>query len=81
MEESESNQNRIKCDATIHRRFFSERLPTTGYEQVDGMEFEITGVKDGLNFVPKGQEKCNIFPVKQVNKDVPINIMRRRWKN
>ncbi len=51
LEESERNQNRIKCDVTIHRRFFSEWLPTTGYEQVDGMEFEITGVKDGLNFV------------------------------
>ncbi|WFA85124.1 AraC family transcriptional regulator [Paenibacillus amylolyticus] len=36
---------------TLYRRFFSEWLPTTGYEQVDGMEFEITGVKDGLNFV------------------------------
>ncbi|UOK62842.1 AraC family transcriptional regulator [Paenibacillus sp. OVF10] len=36
---------------TLYRRFFSEWLPTTGYEQVDGMEFEITGVTDGLNFV------------------------------
>jgi len=36
---------------TLYRRFFSEWLPTTGYEQVDGMEFEITGGKDGLNFV------------------------------
>jgi AraC family transcriptional regulator len=36
---------------TLYRRFFSEWLPATGYEQVDGMEFEITGGKDGLSFV------------------------------
>jgi AraC family transcriptional regulator len=36
---------------TLYKRFFSEWLPTAGYEQVDGMEFEITGGKDGLNFV------------------------------
>lgn len=36
---------------TLYRRFFSEWLPTTGYEQLEGMEFEITGGKDGLNFV------------------------------
>ncbi|WDH99588.1 AraC family transcriptional regulator [Paenibacillus urinalis] len=37
---------------TLYRRFFSEWLPTAGYEQIDGMEFEITGSKDdGLNFV------------------------------
>ncbi|MEK4057220.1 effector binding domain-containing protein [Paenibacillus sp. FSL F4-0087] len=36
---------------TLYRRFFSEWLPTTGYEQVDEMEFEITGGKDGLSFV------------------------------
>ncbi|MCM3781607.1 AraC family transcriptional regulator [Neobacillus mesonae] len=36
---------------TLYRRFFSEWLPTAGYELVDGMEFEITGSKDGLNFI------------------------------
>lgn len=36
---------------TLYKRFFSEWLPTAGYEQVDGMEFEITGGKDGLHFV------------------------------
>lgn len=36
---------------TLYKRFFSEWLPTAGYEQVDGLEFEITGGKDGLNFV------------------------------
>ncbi|OZB94102.1 AraC family transcriptional regulator [Paenibacillus sp. XY044] len=36
---------------TLYKRFFSEWLPTAGYEQVDGMEFEVTGVKDGFNFV------------------------------
>ncbi|RPK23285.1 hypothetical protein EDO6_05626 [Paenibacillus xylanexedens] len=30
---------------------------------------------------PNGQGKWNIFPVKQVNKDVRINMMRRRWEN
>lgn len=36
---------------TLYKRFFSEWLPTAGYEQVDGLEFEITGAKDGFNFV------------------------------
>lgn len=36
---------------TLYRRFFSEWLPTAGYEQVDGMEFEIYGGIDGLNYV------------------------------
>ncbi|MFB8374651.1 effector binding domain-containing protein [Paenibacillus taichungensis] len=36
---------------TLYKRFFSEWLPTAGYEQVDGMEFEVTGVKDRLHFV------------------------------
>ncbi|MEY8745958.1 AraC family transcriptional regulator [Paenibacillus tundrae] len=36
---------------TLYKRFYSEWIPTTGYEQVDGLEFEITGEKDGLNFV------------------------------
>ncbi|MFD0715654.1 effector binding domain-containing protein [Paenibacillus sp. GCM10027626] len=43
-----------KFDETIemlYRRFFSEWLPTAGYEQVDGMEFEIYGGQDGLNYV------------------------------
>lgn len=36
---------------SLYRRFYSEWLPTSGYEQVDGMEFEIYGGRDGLNFV------------------------------
>ncbi len=36
---------------TLYRRFFSEWLPTAGYEQVDGMEFEIYGGRAGLNYV------------------------------
>ncbi|MBP1994392.1 AraC family transcriptional regulator [Paenibacillus eucommiae] len=36
---------------TLYRRFFSEWLPAAGYEQVDGMELEIYGGRDGLNFV------------------------------
>ncbi len=36
---------------TLYKRFYSEWLPTAGYEQVDGMEFEMTGVKDGLNYL------------------------------
>nr|WP_244879096.1 GyrI-like domain-containing protein [Paenibacillus lautus] len=35
----------------MYKRFFSEWLPTAGYEQVDGMDFEVTGVKERLNFV------------------------------
>nr|WP_154959146.1 AraC family transcriptional regulator [Paenibacillus xylanexedens] len=36
---------------TLYKRFFSEWLPTAGYEQVDSLEFEVTGSKDGLHFV------------------------------
>ncbi|MEK4439143.1 AraC family transcriptional regulator [Paenibacillus sp. FSL K6-2862] len=36
---------------SLYKRFFSEWLPTAGYEQVDGMEFEITGGKEELYFV------------------------------
>ncbi|WP_260989804.1 hypothetical protein [Paenibacillus xylanexedens] len=36
---------------TLYKRFFSEWLPTAGYEQVDGLELEVTGSKDGLQFV------------------------------
>ncbi|MDT0123004.1 AraC family transcriptional regulator [Paenibacillus sp. RRE4] len=36
---------------TLYKRFFSEWLPTAGYEQVNGLEFEVTGSKDGLQFV------------------------------
>ncbi|MCR8657696.1 AraC family transcriptional regulator [Paenibacillus endoradicis] len=36
---------------TLYRRFYSEWLPTAGYEQVNGMEFEIYGGKDELNYV------------------------------
>lgn len=35
----------------LYHRFYSEWLPTAGYEQVDGLEFEIYGGRDGLNFV------------------------------
>lgn len=40
-----------KIIETLYRRFYSEWLPTAGYEQVDGMEFEIYGGRDGLNYV------------------------------
>ncbi|WP_419871940.1 AraC family transcriptional regulator [Candidatus Pristimantibacillus sp. PTI5] len=36
---------------TLYRRFYSEWLPTAGYEQADGMEFEIYGGGNGLNYV------------------------------
>lgn len=42
-----------KFDKTIellYKRFYTEWLPTSGYEQVDGLEFEMNGVKDGLNY-------------------------------
>jgi AraC family transcriptional regulator len=35
----------------LYRRFYTEWLPTAGYEQVDGIEFEMYGAKDGLNYV------------------------------
>jgi len=35
----------------LYRRFYSEWLPTAGYEQVDGMELEIYGSKDGKHFI------------------------------
>ncbi|WP_433946970.1 AraC family transcriptional regulator [Paenibacillus sp. SN-8-1] len=36
---------------TLYKRFYTEWLPTAGYEQVDGIEFEMYGTKDGLNYV------------------------------
>lgn len=36
---------------SLYHRFYSEWLPTAGYEQVDGMEFEVYGGRNGLNFV------------------------------
>ncbi|MNI65016.1 Bacterial transcription activator, effector binding domain [compost metagenome] len=36
---------------TLYRRFYSEWLPTAGYEQVDGMEFEIYGGRNELSYV------------------------------
>lgn len=36
---------------TLYRRVYSEWLPTAGYEQIDGLEFEIYGGKDGQNFI------------------------------
>ncbi|MBP3966070.1 AraC family transcriptional regulator [Paenibacillus lignilyticus] len=36
---------------TLYRRFFTEWLPTAGYEQVDGLDFEIYGGSGGLNYV------------------------------
>jgi len=36
---------------TLYRRIFTEWLPTSGYEQVDGGEFEMYGTKDGLNYI------------------------------
>ncbi|WP_010499749.1 AraC family transcriptional regulator [Paenibacillus elgii] len=35
----------------LYKRFYTECLPTAGYEQVDGIEFEMYGVKDGLNYI------------------------------
>ncbi|WP_270166886.1 AraC family transcriptional regulator [Paenibacillus sp. SYP-B4298] len=36
---------------TLYKRFYTEWLPTAGYEQVDGLEFEMYGAKEGLNYV------------------------------
>ncbi|RAV09192.1 AraC family transcriptional regulator [Paenibacillus contaminans] len=36
---------------TLYRRFYSEWLPTAGYEQVEGMEFEFYGGRAGLSYV------------------------------
>lgn len=35
---------------TMYRRFYTEWLPTAGYEQVDGGEFEMYGTENGLNY-------------------------------
>lgn len=35
----------------LYQRFYTEWLPTAGYEQVDGAEFEMYGTKDGLNYI------------------------------
>ncbi|GGA16770.1 AraC family transcriptional regulator [Paenibacillus marchantiophytorum] len=36
---------------TLYKRFYTEWLPTAGYEQVDGVEFEMYGAKDDLNYI------------------------------
>lgn len=36
---------------SLYRRFYTEWLPASGYEQVEGMELEVYGGKEGLNFV------------------------------
>ncbi|MCR2805464.1 AraC family transcriptional regulator [Paenibacillus soyae] len=36
---------------TLYRRFFTEWLPTSGYEQADGLELEVYGGRDGLHSV------------------------------
>ncbi|MGO4274645.1 effector binding domain-containing protein [Paenibacillus sp. TAF58] len=36
---------------SLYRRFYSEWLPTAGFEKVDGMELEVSGGRDGLNYV------------------------------
>lgn len=36
---------------TLYSRFYTEWLPTSGYEQVDGIEFEMYGQKDGQNYL------------------------------
>ncbi|MFC7679656.1 effector binding domain-containing protein [Paenibacillus sp. GCM10028914] len=36
---------------TLYKRFYTEWLPTAGYEQVDGVEFEMYGAQDGLNYI------------------------------
>lgn len=35
----------------LYKRFYTEWLPTSGYEQADGLEFEMNGEKDGLNYI------------------------------
>lgn len=41
----------LPVDAGHYRRFYTEWLPTAGYEQVDGGEFEMNGTKNGLNYI------------------------------
>lgn len=36
---------------TLYRRFYTEWLPTAGYEQVEGLELELYGTKDSLNYI------------------------------
>lgn len=36
---------------TLYRRFYTEWLPTSGYEHVDGMELEVYGERAGLHSV------------------------------
>ncbi|WP_306293516.1 GyrI-like domain-containing protein [Paenibacillus sp. 32352] len=37
---------------TLYKRFYTEWLPTAGYEQVRrGIEFKMYGAKDGLNYI------------------------------
>jgi len=40
-----------KTIETLYKRFYSEWLPTSGYEHADGIEFEMYGAKDGLNYI------------------------------
>ncbi|WIV21217.1 effector binding domain-containing protein [Paenibacillus polygoni] len=35
----------------LYHRFYTEWLPSAGYEQVKGMEFEMYGEKNGLNYI------------------------------
>ncbi|WP_127530104.1 AraC family transcriptional regulator [Paenibacillus kobensis] len=35
---------------TLYKRFYTEWLPTSGYEQVEGAEFEMYGARNGLNY-------------------------------
>ncbi|RUS46049.1 effector binding domain-containing protein [Cohnella sp. AR92] len=35
----------------LYKRFYTEWLPTAGYEQVEGVEFEMYGTKSGLNYI------------------------------
>ena len=44
----------------LYRRFYTEWLPTAGYEQVDGVELEMNGTKNGLNYIELW------FPVRKV---------------
>ena len=36
---------------SLYKRFYTEWLPTAGYEQADGIEFEMYGVQDGLSYI------------------------------
>lgn len=36
---------------TLYKRFYTEWLPASGYQQADGLELELTGDRDGLNYI------------------------------